>query len=300
MLRPVTALGASFARDLDLNLLRVFVVVVEEGSVTRAASRLYVTQPAVSASMRRLASFIGAELFSAARRHIEPLLAATTAGPAFDPTSSTATVKIGLADSVEAILLPPLLALLRAEAPKMRLIVQPVQFRTVEDALLASRVDLAITVADELPRSIVRQPLFPGDSDGFVCLHDSRCLRLPHPFTEEAYFACEHVVVSYAGDARGIVEDTLGKARQVRVSIPSFLTLGDVIDGSPLLATVPRMLAWHLIRTRPHLQVAELPFPLDKTSLDLLWCRATDEDPVLRFVRDLVLRLPAALSARRS
>ena len=42
----------SYGRDLDLNLLRVFAVVAEEGSITRAASRLYVTQPAVSASMR--------------------------------------------------------------------------------------------------------------------------------------------------------------------------------------------------------------------------------------------------------
>ena len=53
----------SYAKDLDLNLLRIFVVVAEEGSITRAASRLYVTQPAVSASMRRLAEFVGAELF---------------------------------------------------------------------------------------------------------------------------------------------------------------------------------------------------------------------------------------------
>ena len=54
----------SYAKDLDLNLLRVFAVVAEEGSITRAASRLYVTQPAVSASMRRLASFVGAELLT--------------------------------------------------------------------------------------------------------------------------------------------------------------------------------------------------------------------------------------------
>lgn len=306
----MTSPGAAAARDLDLNLLRVFVVVVEEGSITRAASRLYVTQPAVSASMRRLADFVGAELFTrqgrglvltsrgaelfaATRPHLEPLLAATAAGPSFDPATSAATVRLGLADTIEALLLPGLLARLREEAPEMRLIVLPVQFRSVEDALLSGRVDLAVSVADELPRSIVRQPLFPGEPAGFVCLHDARFSRLPRVLTEEEYFAREHVIVSYAGDARGIVEDLLGKARKVRVSIPSFLSLGAVVEGSSLLATVPLLLARFLVRERPHLRLTALPFEIEKSSIDLLWCRATDEDPALRFVRALMLGLPS-------
>ncbi|MDB4931514.1 MAG: Transcriptional regulator, LysR family protein, partial [Myxococcaceae bacterium] len=57
-------MNALYERDLDLNLLRVFAVVAAEGSVTRAAARLYLTQPAVSAALRRLATFVGAELFA--------------------------------------------------------------------------------------------------------------------------------------------------------------------------------------------------------------------------------------------
>ncbi len=52
-----------YARDLDLNLLRVFAVVAESGSVTEAASRLYLTQPAVSAALRRLTVAVGTPLF---------------------------------------------------------------------------------------------------------------------------------------------------------------------------------------------------------------------------------------------
>src|SRR4051812_44382894 len=101
-----------YARDLDLNLLRVFALVAEEGSLTRAASRLYVTQPAVSASIRRLTTYIGAELLtrqghgvvlttrgtellSAAHAYLQPLIAAATAVPSFDPRVSTATIRIG-------------------------------------------------------------------------------------------------------------------------------------------------------------------------------------------------------------
>src|SRR4051812_5607979 len=92
----------AYGRDLDLNLLRTFAVVAEESSLTRAAARLYVTQPAVSASMRRLTEFVGAdlvtrqgrgvalttrgaELLVAARAHLQPLVAATMAAAPFDP-----------------------------------------------------------------------------------------------------------------------------------------------------------------------------------------------------------------------
>ncbi|MCA9590622.1 MAG: LysR family transcriptional regulator, partial [Myxococcales bacterium] len=54
----------AYARDLDLNLLRVFVVVAEAGSVTVAASRLYLTQPAISSALKRLAVAVGAPLFA--------------------------------------------------------------------------------------------------------------------------------------------------------------------------------------------------------------------------------------------
>lgn len=303
-----------YARDLDLNLLRVFAVVAEEGSLTRAAARLYVTQPAVSAAMRRLASFVGTELFArqgrgvvltsrgvelaaAARAHLEPLVAPTMAPPLFDPRASTATVRLGLTDAMEVLLLPALLALLRAEAPGIQLIVLPVQFRSVEEALLANHVDLAVSVADELPRSILRQPLVPGPnaSAALVCLHDPRYSRLPKRFTERDYFAHEHVVVSYAGDVRGVIEDALGKSRRVRVSVPAFSFVADVVDGSPLLATVPTLLAEHIIRSRPHLRSVALPFSLEPVSLDLLWPRATDGDPVASFFRGVLMKAALAL-----
>ena len=53
----------AYGRDLDLNLLRVFAVVAEAGSVTAAATRLYLTQPGVSAALRRLTDVVGAPLF---------------------------------------------------------------------------------------------------------------------------------------------------------------------------------------------------------------------------------------------
>ncbi len=293
-----------YGRDFDLNLLRVLCAVADAGSVTNAAKSLYLTQPAVSAALRRLTSFVGAPLFvrqgrglvlsargsdlvAVARTHLAPLLSAVTHEPTFDPRTSSAAVRIGLSDATEGWLLPPLLALLRAEASAMQLIVLPVQFRSVEESLLSARVDLAVTVADDLRPSILRKTLL---SAGFVCLYDPRFARLPKTLRERDYFAHEHVVVSYAGDARGVVEDALGKPRKVRVSVSSFAYVADLVEGTALLATVPMLIAEHMQRTHPHLRTRPLPVPLPSTPMELLWSKVKDEDGPSRFVRGLVVR----------
>ncbi len=301
-----------YERDFDLNLLRVLVAVADAGSVTRAASALYLTQPAVSAALRRLASFVGVPLFArqgrglvltsrgrdlvvASRAHLGPLLAAVTHEPTFDPRTSTATVRIGLSDSTEGWLLPPLLTLLRAKASSLSLVVLPVQFRSVEDALLSGKVDLAVTVADELAPSILRKPLLSG---GFACLYDPRVTKLPKTMRERDYFAHEHVVVSYAGDVRGVMADALGKGRKVRISVSSFANVADVVEGTPLLATVPILIAAHMLKTHPKLRLRPLPLPLPGVPTELLWSKVKDQDGPSCFVRGLVGRVAKRLPSR--
>ncbi|MBN1210479.1 MAG: LysR family transcriptional regulator [Myxococcaceae bacterium] len=302
-------MNAIYGKNLDLNLLRVFLVVAEAGSVTEAASRLYLTQPAVSAALRRLASAVGAPLFvragrgialtargqrllASARPHLEALVEAALSPVTFDPKTSERTVRIGLSDANEAWLLPPLLRALAEEAPRLRLIVTPVQFRTVADALASAAVDLAVTVADELPAATRRQTLFTG---GFVCLFDPRRARVAKRLSLESYLAHDHVIVSYNGDLRGIVEDMLGHQRRVRVSVPTFHSIGAIVDGSALLATVPAMVAREIIALHPCLRTAELPFALGRTPMELLWRSAVEDDEAIRFVRGLVARVAKAV-----
>ncbi len=240
-----------YGRDLDLNLLRVFAVVAESGSVTEAAHRLYMTQPAVSAALRRLTTTIGAPLFARSGRglaltsrgerlraglepHLQALVDAALMPPTFDPATNDRTLRLGLSDSTELWLLPPLLRTLEREAPRMRLVAIPVQFRTVA-AALAAGLAAAVTVADDLPAMIRREPLFHG---GFTCLYDPRHARLRR-LTEAEYFARDHVIVSYNGDLRGIVEDLFEKTRKIRCSVSSFANLGALIDGTAMLATIP-------------------------------------------------------------
>lgn len=295
-------MNAVYERDFDLNLLRVFVVVAEAGSVTEAASRLYLTQPAISAALRRLQRTVDAPLFAragrrlvltargerllaAARPHLEALVSAALSPVVFDPKTSERTVRLGLSDVNEEWLLPNLLRVLASEAPKMRVIALPVQFRTVGEAFMSGAIDFAVTVADELPAGTLREALFVG---GFSCLFDPRCLTLPKQLTLKQYLARDHVVVSYNGDLRGIVEDLLGVNRRVRVSVPTFHSVGAVVEGTKLLATVPSMVARQIVARRPELRTARLPFVLGGTPMELLWRAAVDDDDALRFVRSHV------------
>src|ERR1700743_3134239 len=110
--------NTSYGRDLDLNLLRVFVVVADTGSVTKAAARLYITQPGVSSALRRLATAIDAPLFvrqgrglpltsegerllASVRPHLQALVDAALAPPQFQLATSDRLIRIGLSDATE-------------------------------------------------------------------------------------------------------------------------------------------------------------------------------------------------------
>jgi LysR family transcriptional activator of mexEF-oprN operon len=296
-------MNSVYGRDLDLNLLRAFVVTAEAGSVTAAASRLYLTQSAVSAALKRLAEAVGAPLFAragrgvvltargqrllrVARPHLDALVSATLSPAEFDARTSERVVRLGLSDANEAWLLPPLLRALAEGAPRMRLVVLPVQFRTVGEALASGNVDVAVTVADEMPAAVRRRTLFVG---GFTCLHDPRHARLPKKLTVQSYLAHEHVIVSYNGDLRGVVEDVLDIQRTVRVSVPSFQSVGALVDGSALLATVPTMVSREILAVRPHLRAKVLPFALTGTPMEMLWRSALDDDEAIRFVQELIV-----------
>lgn len=303
----------NYGRDLDLNLLRVFAVVAGEASVTQAAAKLYLTQPAVSAALKRLSVAVGAplfakegrglvltargeRLFATIRPHLEALVDASFAAPTFDPRTSDRKIRLGLADASELWLLPRLLRALEKKAPRLGIVAVPVNFRTVGDALRARKVDVALTVADELPSGVRREPFAAG---GFSLLFDPR-KRKGARITEKAYFEASHVLVSYNGDFRGVVEETLGRERRVRCSVSSFHAVGDIVEGSSMLATVPTIVARAIVERRPRLRLAPLPFafPVPAQGLEMIWPEATDDDGACRFVRDEMRSIVAAFRKR--
>lgn len=293
--------GAELPASFDLNLLRIFLAVAECGNVTKAADRLYLTQSAVSAAMKRLQGAVGAPLLARqgrgvvltergerlagqVRPHLIALFDAALAPPLFDPAQSERVLRLGLSDSAESWLLPSLLRTLAAQAPRMRVVSVPVQFRTVATTMLSAQLDFAVTVADELPAGMRRESLLHGT---FVCLYDPRQVTLPKKLTVERYLEQEHVIVSYAGDLRGVVEDVYGVTRRVRCSVSSFASIGALVEHGKLLATVPVLVANDILRLRPGLATRPLPFEQTGASIDLIYTDAKDDD-ACRFARALV------------
>ena len=123
-------------RRVDLNLLIVFETLMHERSVTRAAEKLFLGQPAISAALSRLRNLFDDPLFVRTGRSMEPsaraveifallspaldsISTAVSRAAEFDPATSTAVFRIGLSDDVEFALLPMLLKRLRADDPPL-------------------------------------------------------------------------------------------------------------------------------------------------------------------------------------
>jgi LysR family transcriptional activator of mexEF-oprN operon len=229
------------------------------------------------------------------RVYLQKLVESAFEPASFDPMTSTRTIRLGLSDGAQMWLLPRLLRVLEREAPGIRMVVQSVQFRSVGSVLASGAVDIALTVADDLPPSVVRKPVVESR---FVCLRDPRFARF-RTLTEKSYFDHDHVIVSYNGDLRGVIEETLGKTRSVRCSVPSFPHIGMLIEGTALLATVPEILADAIVALQRKLAKVSLPFRLPIVPEEMLWPFATDDDDACRFVRAKIEEVAGTLPLGR-
>ena len=253
--------------QLDLNLVRTFVLVYETRSVTAAADILGVTQPTVSYGLAKLRRRLRDELFSRgvgglvptseAERLYPPLRAAIAkvddafgAAAEFDPSKPTR-LSLGLSDLGEVTVLPLVLAELRKRAPLADLQVSAFDVGTATDQITRGEVD-AIVASPMLnsPR-LYRTPLFTEGYAGMVTSAHPR-LRSPSPTADE--FARErHVVVEGAtghpGPRQALRDHGLDDRIAVRVT--RFATLPYVVQDSDLVAIVPERVAHVLARTHP-------------------------------------------------
>ena len=159
---------------IDLNLLRVFDALLEEQSVTRAGSRLGLTQSAVSHALTRLRHVFGDPLFVRAPSGMQPTPRALEVGPgvhaalaqlqtamqpsAFDPATAERRFTLAAGAYGCAILLPELVARLAEQAPGVELsVVQPAL--DIVEQLDLRRADFAFWVADNTPEHVKYKPL---------------------------------------------------------------------------------------------------------------------------------------------
>lgn len=308
----------SSLRSFDLNLLKVFDVVMAERSLTRAASQLAITQPAVSNALRRLREALGDELLVRRGRGLEATPRAQALWPQvrealqqlqgsltparFEPASAQTTFVLTMADATAVELMPALEAVLSREAPNVLLRVIPLTTRDPRKLLDDGHADLAIghfpaVTADLTARAqagdnpnFLHHRLFEGD---YVCAMRKGHPLAQLPMTLERFCAARHMLVSFSGRAYGFVDEalaTLQRSRRVVLTVNQFFTAGKVVTSSDLLTVLPR----HFVGVTgfaKDLVVRELPFALAPIHVDALWHRRRDADAGHAWLREQVARL---------
>jgi DNA-binding transcriptional LysR family regulator len=297
---------------LDLNLLVAFDALLTEGSVTRAAERVGITQPSMSHALARLRRLLKDELFIRGPDGVRPtpralalagpvrvalsaIQATLLQGQGFDPAQAERSFVLGMPDSIEIALLPRLLAHLEAAAPKIRLRVRTVDRFEVPEQLDRDRLHLAVSgLLTEGAVHHKRRRLYRID---YLCLYDPERLQLAPPLTLEDYVAVPHVLGSLRGDAHGVVDDALaplGLRRTVAVTTPHFAAVPFLLKGAPLLSTVPQPAA-RIFAERFGLAASPVPVALPDVDVAMLWHASYDHDPAHQWLRGTVARLAAEL-----
>ena len=309
-------------RTLDLNLLRVFDEVMATRNITRAAETLAMTQPSVSNALRRLREALGDDLVVRSGYGVTPTpraialwpsvrealagLQASISPDVFDPAVSRQSFVLAMADATAAVLMPPLIRRLEADAPYINLRLVPLTTRDPRKLLAAGELDLAIgffpalvaslgpqdaATAAVTPDSFAHTQLYSGE---YVCVmrrqHPLALGLAGQPLTLDAYCAARHLLVSFSGRPFGLIDEALAavnRKRRIVLTVNQFFTAGRVVANSDLLTVLPR----HFLASTgisDEFTVVDLPFDAPPVHVDLVWHRRTHAQAAQTWLRTMV------------
>lgn len=291
---------------IDLNLLAAFDALMSERNVTRAATRVGVSQPAMSAALSRLRTVFADPLF---RRSAEGLLptprarelggpisqalrqieAAVVARPVFAPGNASMSFTLGLSDYPALVLLPALAQALGEQAPGVSLHVHAFTGRDQAiDLLDAGTVDAAVGVAPTTQDArILTQPVL---RDTFVTL-----VRRGHPGAGQGldlagFLALRHILVSPEGDRHGLVDQVLaqsGQRRTLALTLPQMHAAPRIVARTDMAVTLLRRVAEESSACG-QLMLLQPPLALPEVAFHLIWHRRNDTHPAQQWFRGLV------------
>jgi len=298
--------------NLDLNLLRVFDAVMTEQNLTRAASRLAMTQPAVSNALRRLRDALGDELlirtahgvkptpraealWPSVRRALTELEEAIAPEDSFDISRAHNTFRLAMSDATAALWLPPLMNAIEREAPGLTIRMVPLTTREPRPMLLRGDIDLTVGffpgVSAQLAGSQAAS-VSPIRHEQLYSGHYVSVMRKEHPLantelTVDNYCAAKHLLVSFSGRAHGLIDEVLarmGRERRIVLTVNQFFTAGRIVATSDLLTVLPR----HLVASTGNtgaLITKKLPFDLPSVHIDMLWHERDTRNPAHKWLR---------------
>ncbi|MBI3715250.1 MAG: LysR family transcriptional regulator [Betaproteobacteria bacterium] len=293
-------------KKLDLNLLPIAVALYDLQNVSRAAQKLGMSQPAVSAALGKLRAQFGDPLFVRTSRGMEPTPRAHTliapardalmrierdvlSNVAFDAATSDSVFTIAMSDVGEMVFLPKILRGLAERAPNATLRSVSLPNLQLEQGLESGEIDLAIGYFPDLQRSSFFQQRLITHT--FVCL-----LRADHPIrgkriSLKKFLELHHAVVRAESRGQEVFEDFLqqrGIERKVVLRSPHFMSIPMIIARSDLIVTVPHALGMYFEKLDVNLKIVRPQLDFPDIPLKQHWHRRFHSDPKNKWLRGLV------------
>lgn len=293
---------------VDLNLLLLFEAILAEGSLTRAAERLDMSQPTVSNALNRLRNALDDPLFVRAGSGMQPtpkaqqlaepvmvslatLRESFQASLSFDPAKHHQHFRIGMSDYTASVMLPMLMQTLRSQAPGITLSVLPLSLNTAHDALKTGKLDLLVT-SEFSGAGLYQQRLYHED---FVCLLRKQGAQ-PKKLSLEAYLNRDHILYSLEGAGPGIVDKQLaqqGRKRKIALRVAYISMIPELIATTDLVVTLPRRTA-EQFASHPKLTCYAPPIDIPGYTVKQFWHEKFHKDPGSQWLRELIHHLCAS------
>ncbi len=301
-------LDAQLLKKIDLQLLACLDVLVLERSVTRAAQRLNMSQPAMSAALAKLRDLLqdallvrtskgmvptprAMEVAESVRIHLRGLEAAIAATAPFEPATATERVRVATTDFTGTLLLPPVANHLSEQAPGISLVVRLPDPSRITEWLQEGECDLAVGFFPDLAGDLRASLLF---SDTLSCIGRRGLRGSTSTISLAEYLAARHVIFGSPFTPISTIEnlvnttlDRIGIHRHTGIEVPSILLPAYIVAQSDLLATLPTRLAHRFAATLP-VDVYELPFTTPALDFSMVWHERTHRIAVHRWVRSVI------------
>jgi DNA-binding transcriptional LysR family regulator len=284
---------------VELRLLVVFDAVMAEGSVTRAAERLGMSQPAVSNALNRLRLMFNDSLFVRTGDGMRPTpKAVELAGPIqsamrqlesalepenFEPVDARWSFTLSVSDHASVVLLPHLVEHMARVAPRVELTIQSTLSSEVPAALDSTEIDIAIGVTDDLPKRFERLALF---EDTYVCMMRREHPLAGRPITLQEFVEADHLIVKPGPGGTGRADRLLarqGIRRRSAMSVHQFLAAPAIVSRSDLLVLVYEKIT--PIFDPRRFYFCPVPVPGMQVTATAVWNRARSEHAAHRWMR---------------
>lgn len=299
-------MGFADMRNIDISMLRTFDALMRERSVSRAASRLFLSQPAVSASLKRLRETFNDRLFVRTAHGVEPtpralelsarvdavlleLQRLLSADQAFDPATSDRILRIAGSDHASRVMLPPLCRRLTAAGSHMRLFWETADYSRLVERLNKGDIDLAVIPRMQQVTGVEAALLY---EDAYVVVARHGHALHGAATAMAAFCAWPHIVLSYG---RSTLDDAIdqilareGQRRHVQSAVTSFSQMVEVLADSDQIAVFPQRVA---LRYADRLGCQALPFDLPNYRVSLCWDARANADAAVLWLKDEMLRL---------